>query len=97
VRCRCGRLALVNADGRGETVAEVELIVVLVLLMFGYLLSLKLNPWVRCSRCKNSPKIKGWLFGNAHHVCPKCEGSGQQLRLGRRLLRFKDPVGPADR
>jgi DnaJ-class molecular chaperone len=71
-------------------------ILVLVLLITGYVASLWLNPWARCSRCKNRPKIKGWVFSYAHHVCPKCEGSGQQLRLGRKLF-FKDPVGPADR
>jgi len=73
-----------------------EVIVVLAVVIGGYLLSLKLNPWVRCSRCKNKPKIKGWVFSNAHHICPKCEGTGQQLRFGRMLL-FKEPVPPSDR
>ena len=85
---------LFNADGRGDTVTE--LVLVLVLLIAGYVLSLKLNPWVRCSRCKNQPKRKAWLFGYAHHVCPKCQGTGQQLRLGRKLL-FKRPTSPGGR
>ena len=73
-----------------------EVIVVLAVVIGGYLLSLKLNPWVRCSRCKNKPKIKGWVFSNAHHVCPKCEGTGQQVRFGSKLF-FKEPAAPSDR
>ena len=73
-----------------------EVFVVLAVVVVGYLLSLKLNPYVRCSRCRNRPKMKGWVFRGAHHVCPKCQGTGQQLRLGRRLI-FRDPVSPGDR
>jgi DnaJ-class molecular chaperone len=65
-------------------------ILIFVIFIVGWVLSLKLNPWVKCSKCKNSPKIKGWVFGHAHHVCPKCNGTGQQLRFGRRFL-FKQP------
>jgi DnaJ-class molecular chaperone len=67
-----------------------EIIIVFTILIVGYVLSLKLNPWVRCSRCKNQPKIKGWVFSNAHHTCPKCQGTGQQPRFGSRFL-FKQP------
>ena len=78
----------------GDTVAEA--ILVLAILIVVYWVSLKLNPWVRCSNCKNTPKIKGWVFSKTHHVCPKCQGTGQQLRFGRKLL-FKPPVTPGDR
>ena len=54
----------------------------------GYALSLKLNPYVKCSKCKNSPKLKGWLFNHAHHVCPKCKGTGQQVRWGYKFFRM---------
>ncbi len=73
-----------------------EVFLVLVLLVVGYLVSLKLNPYVRCSRCRNQPKSKGWVFRNAHHVCSKCQGTGQQLRFGRRFI-FRRPVSPGDR
>ena len=73
-----------------------EVFVVLTVLIVGYLLSLKLNPYVRCSRCRNQPKRKAWVFRNAHHVCPKCQGTGQQLRFGRRFI-FRHPVSPGDR
>jgi hypothetical protein len=29
------------------------------------------------------------VFSYAHHVCPKCDGTGQQVRLGRKLLRME--------
>ena len=73
-----------------------ELLGVLALVVVGYIVSLKLNPWVTCSRCKNKPKSRGWVFGYAQHVCSKCQGSGLQLRFGRRFL-FKRPTLPGDR
>jgi excinuclease UvrABC ATPase subunit len=73
-----------------------ELFLIVGALLGLYVLSLKLNPWVRCSRCKNVPKRKGWTFNYAHHICRKCQGTGQQLRFGRRLI-FGRPVKTADR
>jgi DnaJ-class molecular chaperone len=67
-----------------------EVFVVFAILIGGYVLSLKLNPWVLCSNCKNKPKVKGWVANHAHHVCPKCKGTGQQLRFGRRFI-FGEP------
>ena len=58
-----------------------------------YVLSLKFNPYVKCSKCKNKPKIKGWVATYAHHVCPKCKGTGQQVRVGRKFI-FGAPVPP---
>jgi hypothetical protein len=67
-----------------------EVFVVFAILIGGYVLSLKLNPWVLCSNCKNSPKIKGLVASHAHHVCRKCKGTGQTLRFGRRFI-FGEP------
>ena len=61
-----------------------------------YVASLKFSPWVLCSNCKNKPKIKGRVVTYAHHVCPKCKGSGQQLRFGRRFI-FGEPTPPHKR
>jgi Zn finger protein HypA/HybF involved in hydrogenase expression len=72
------------------------LILTIVILIGIYVLTLKLNPWVRCSRCKNVPKRKAWAFRYAHHVCSKCQGTGQQLRFGRRFL-FGRPLTPGGR
>jgi len=75
--------------------------IVIFLLIFAipillYVASLKLNPWVLCSNCKNKPKIKGSVATYAHHVCPRCKGTGQELRFGRKLL-FGEPVPPHKR
>ena len=72
------------ADGKGDTALEV--VAFAVLLIGGYVLSLYLNPWVTCSRCNGKPRPRAWLFGYAHHLCPKCDGTGQTRRLGSRLL-----------
>ncbi len=73
-----------------------ETILVIAILIIVYVVSLKLNPYVRCSRCKGNPRIKAWLFGYAHHTCPKCQGTGQQLRFGRKLL-FGQPESAGER
>jgi DnaJ-class molecular chaperone len=88
-------LVLFNADGRGDTVAEMGVLVIAIVIG-SYVLSLKLNPYARCSRCRNKPRMKAWVFSNAHHVCPKCQGTGQQLRFGRTLF-FRRPATPGDR
>jgi DnaJ-class molecular chaperone len=69
----------------------VELVALLVILGGGYLLSLRLNPWVACSKCQGKPKQQGWIYRSAHHICNKCGGSGQQLRLGRKLTGMGNP------
>jgi len=68
-----------------------------VLLMLGlailiYVGSLWINPWVKCSRCRGGATEKGVLFRYAFHVCPRCEGTGRQVRLGRRYI-FGPPPG----
>ena len=73
-----------------------ELIVVLAILIGGYVLSLKLNPWVKCSKCNDKRRLKGWVATYAHHICSQCKGSGQELRFGRKLL-FGEPVPPHKR
>lgn len=71
---------------------ELVAFVLILLLGFGapYYVSLVRNPWVTCSKCKGRPRLQGWFFSHAHHVCPKCNGTGQQLRLGNKLF----GVGP---
>jgi DnaJ-class molecular chaperone len=76
------RTELEGAQMTSEWVVAIGLIVLVV----GYIGSLWLNPWVKCSRCRNKPVKKGLIFGYAHHSCPKCKGTGQQLRFGRRIL-----------
>lgn len=69
-----------------------ELLVIVAILIAGYVISLKLNPFVRCSRCNGNPRKKGLVFRYSHHTCSKCNGLGQQRRLGHKIL-FKGPSG----
>ena len=78
----------------GDAVLYIVVFAIFGLLL--YLASLKLNPWVKCSKCKNEPKRKGWMANYAHHTCPRCKGSGQELRFGRKLI-FGEPVPPHKR
>jgi hypothetical protein len=68
-------------------------LIVVILPIVLYVASLKLNPYVKCSKCKNKPKIKGWVATYAHHVCPKCQGTGLQVRFGRKFI-FREPEPP---
>ena len=72
-----------------------ELFVFFLILIAGvigvYYVSLTRNPWEECSKCHGKPRTQGWLFTRAHRVCPKCQGTGQQLRLGRRVFGMGPP------
>jgi DnaJ-class molecular chaperone len=56
-----------------------------------YYVSLRLNPWVECSKCHGQPRPRGVFFGYSHHLCSKCQGTGHQLRFGRRLFGMGPP------
>jgi DnaJ-class molecular chaperone len=85
-----GNAGLIAAPSMPITVDNgghpLELVVFAFILGGGYLVSLRLNPWVKCSKCQGKPKSRGWVFGHAHHFCSKCRGTGQQVRFGRKLL-----------
>ena len=66
---------------------------VITILIGGYYLSLKLNPWVKCRKCGGQPRVKAWAFGHAHHTCPNCNGTGQQIRWGYKFFRIR-PANP---
>jgi hypothetical protein len=73
--------------GRGNAVTgSGALFLVVVILIVGYVGSLWLNPWVKCSRCNGKPRVPGVVFTYSLHLCRKCRGTGRQLRLGRRFI-----------
>jgi hypothetical protein len=66
---------------------SVELLVLgVVVWLVSWAVSLRLNPWVKCSKCGGQPKKQGAFYSYAHHSCDKCGGKGQQVRFGRRLF-----------
>ena len=79
-----------RVSGRGDAVVELILVAVVGILIAVYGVSLHLNPWVKCSKCHGKQKFQGWAFGHAHHGCPKCKGTGRQVRWGYKFFR----VGP---
>ena len=58
---------------------------------FAYFVSLLINPYAKCTRCHGKPRKQGMFFGYAHRVCPRCDGTGQELRLGRKLFKMDRP------
>jgi DnaJ-class molecular chaperone len=78
-------LVLVHSRRTGDTVWAATL--GLVGLVFAvYLGSLSFNPWVKCSRCQGKQRLRGWMFSNAYHNCPKCKGTGRQERWGHKVF-----------
>jgi Zn finger protein HypA/HybF involved in hydrogenase expression len=85
----CAASLVLVRSGRRRALALEGFLLVLILIgliCVGYYFSLRRNPWVTCRRCHGKPRKQGWLFSHAHHTCPRCQGTGQQIRLGRRLL-----------
>ena len=75
----------VDLPARGSCSA-MELLTLILIFLVIYVPSLYLNPWVDCTRCKGKPKLKGWIFNDAKHICGKCGGTGLQMRFWRRFL-----------
>ena len=74
------------------TTEDLWVILMIALATLIYLGSLWINPWVKCSRCGGRVTEKGVLFTYAFHACPRCKGTGRQVRFGRRYI-FGPPPG----
>jgi DnaJ-class molecular chaperone len=77
----------------GATTVE-GIVLVLILIGVGYVASLYLNPYVTCTKCQGKSMSKGWVFNYSHHICSRCQGTGQQPRWGTRFLK-KGPQKPS--
>lgn len=64
-------------------VAAVLLIVTAVVAF--YLFTCLVWPFGKCRRCKGEGKSKS-PFGKAFRHCPRCDGSGLRVRLGRHVI-----------
>ena len=79
----CSFMALL----KGAVLSDVLPVLGLFVVVGGvYFVSLLLNPMVTCRKCHGKPRPRGWLFSYAQHFCPRCEGTGLQARLGRKIL-----------
>lgn len=55
-----------------------------------YLAACWIWPFAPCGRCKGLGKSRA-PFGRAFRHCPRCDGSGLRLRIGRHVLnRLRD-------
>lgn len=50
-----------------------------------YLIACWLWPWTRCWRCKGTGKFRS-PTGRAWRDCPRCDGRGKRLRIGRYIV-----------
>jgi hypothetical protein len=58
---------------------------------FGYYLSLRIHPDIRCKRCDSSSRHYDLVYAGRRHLCPECRGTGRRKRLGARLFLGRAP------
>lgn len=51
----------------------------------GYAVACLIWPYTACRRCEGAGKFRT-SSGKAWRKCPRCKGSGERLRLGRKIL-----------
>ena len=62
------------------------LIVIAVVLVVGYVVSVKRHPFTACRWCNGGNKHKGAVFRYGFRPCTHCNGSGRKRRLGAQVL-----------
>lgn len=61
---------------------------VLAVAALAYLLSARIWPWRPCRRCRGGKKLHSKpVFSSGFRMCPRCGGSGRELRPFARLVR----------
>jgi hypothetical protein len=69
-----------------HTVAQAATVALIVTIAAAlYLLGCLIWPFGKCRRCKGAGKAKS-PFGRAYRHCPRCQGSGLRIRLGRHVI-----------
>jgi hypothetical protein len=80
-----GRSGLSVTALAGENMSIILLIAVII--AFGYYLSLKIHPTTRCKRCFSGNRHYDLMYSErVRSACPNCHGTGRQRRLGARLF-----------
>lgn len=64
------------------------LLLILAAVTLGYVLACWLWPFVACRRCKGNGKRRALFGGRAFGICSRCDGTGRQLRPGRRAINY---------
>ncbi|MEU4291056.1 hypothetical protein AB0E63_22765 [Kribbella sp. NPDC026596] len=69
-----------------QTAGQVATVALIVTIAVGfYLFTCLIWPFGKCRRCKGAGKFKS-PFGRAYRHCPRCQGSGLRVRLGRHVI-----------
>jgi hypothetical protein len=67
-----------------DTLAAGAAIAIPVLLTLSYVYNCYAHPFAEHRRCHGTGRIP-YLFGRGWRFCPRCQGTGLRLRIGRRL------------
>ena len=62
------------------------LVAVAVVLVIGYLISIRVHPFTNCGRCNGGSRHKGAIYSYAYRPCRRCKGSGRKKRFGGKVL-----------
>jgi DnaJ-class molecular chaperone len=62
------------------------LIVLGIIVVVGYLVSLRLHPLHACRRCGGRGHHRGAVFKYSRRACTSCGGNGRRARLGVRMF-----------
>ena len=62
------------------------LLVLAVVLVVGYLISIKVHPFTTCRRCNGTNRHKGAIYTYSFRRCRRCDGTGRKERFGARVF-----------
>lgn len=61
-------------------------VIIVIVAAFGYYVSLRVHPLVKCKMCGGGGRHFGTVYSYAQRRCRKCGGTGRQDRLGVKLF-----------
>jgi len=53
-----------------------------------YIVMCAIFPFGHCRRCKGLGKLYSPLSRKVFRLCPRCEGTGRRVRIGRRVYEY---------
>jgi hypothetical protein len=62
------------------------LVFIIVIIVVGYLVSLRIHPLRKCPRCNMSGRHFGSVFTGTYRRCRRCDGRGQLDRVGTQVF-----------
>jgi hypothetical protein len=53
-----------------------------------YLIMCAAFPFGHCRRCNGAGKLYSPIFHKTFRLCPRCDGTGRRVRIGRRVYEY---------